>query len=282
VRPTAALQLGRVQTLPAVLSGVLAASVLAGAAPATATLACAVIALTMMEVARGWLDDAFDRDLDRTERPAKPIPAGAAPAGLVFDVGFALLAGGVLLIAATSLATGAGWRPIVAAIALGSLIVFSVAGGRHHPLAPALLGLSRAGVYITAALLFRAQLRPELLLGVALVFAYVSGFHAAARQPDLEQLSTMWPLALIGLPFALLRPTETTTLAVYAGFLIWVVRGLALIRQGEPRRAVAVLTAGTALLDALILVSLGRPELAAAALAAFFAMLLLQRALPAP
>src|SRR5439155_10768617 len=100
-----ALKLGRVSNLPTVTSNVLAAIALAGGFPATATIVLACVAMSLMYVAGMYLNDAFDRDIDRVERPERPIPAGEVHASTVFDVGFVLLLSGILLVAALALST---------------------------------------------------------------------------------------------------------------------------------------------------------------------------------
>ena len=175
-----ALRLARVAGLPAVVSHTLAAIALAGGHPPLAVAVLACVALGTMYVAGALLNDAFDRDLDRVSHPERPIPAGLVRASAVFDLGFVLLAAGLVLVAALALATGAGAKPVVSAIALGSLIVFYDAKHHGNPRAPLLLGLCRAGIYTTAALL----VRPDLCFAVVAGAGLVAGYQviAAARE----------------------------------------------------------------------------------------------------
>ena len=264
-----ALRLSRAADLPVVAIGALTAAALATPEVPPMRTALACLALCAMYAAGGWLDDAFDRDLDRERRPARPIPSGEAAAGLVFDGGFALLLFGVLLLVSTAIGVHAGWRPILAIVALASLVVFRAAAS-EHPAAPALLGACRVGVYAIPMLLVapRLPLRPEVLFAAGLAAVYMSGAAAAARQDQFEELGAMWPLALLGLPFLVIRPDDTPTLAAYAALAAWLVRGLSLVRAGDHDRARAHLLAGAALLDALMLVAFGKHELAIAAAAA--------------
>src|SRR5262249_49744704 len=64
-----ALRLGRVSNLPTVTSNVVAATALAGGHPSRITLLATCAAMSLMYVAGMWLNDAFDRDIDRVERP---------------------------------------------------------------------------------------------------------------------------------------------------------------------------------------------------------------------
>jgi 4-hydroxybenzoate polyprenyltransferase len=275
-----ALRLGRVSNLPTVTSNVLAGTALAGSSKSGLTIALVCFALSLMYVAGMWLNDAFDRDIDRVERPERPIPSGEVTAGTVFDVGFVLLGGGIVVIAATAFASGAGWKPLVSAVALGAMIIFYNANHKDNPWAPVVMGLCRAGVYTTAALVARPHLSQEVLFGAGLLIAYLIGLTNAAHQENLVELEELWPLAFLAAPFALLRPHDLGSLAVYTVFLVWVARAVWLLRAKRIKQAVTALIAGISLLDALLIISFGRPGLAIAALAAFAATSLLQRIVP--
>jgi 4-hydroxybenzoate polyprenyltransferase len=266
--------------LPTVTSNVLAAIALAGGRPPPSTIAAICIAMSLMYVAGMWLNDAFDREIDRIERPERPIPAGEIGAGTVFDIGFAMLAGGIVLVGGLALMTGAGWRPVISVVALGSLIIFYNAWHKQNPFAPVVMGLCRACVYTTSALLVRDDLCPAVLLGVGLLVAYLIGLTYVARVENLDELPNMWPLAFLGLPFAIARPTNTTALAIYALYMLWVFRALVLVRARKFKPAVTGLIAGISLLDALQLGNLGRADLAIAALVMFGLTVLFQHRVP--
>jgi 4-hydroxybenzoate polyprenyltransferase len=280
MRLSTALRLGRVSNLPTVTSNVLAGIALAGAFPAASTIAVVCVAMSLMYVAGMFLNDAFDRDLDRIERPERPIPSGEIGAAVVFDTGFVLLGAGIALIAGVAIATGAGWKPIMSVVALGSLIIFYDANHKQNPFAPLVMGLCRASVYTTAALVVRPDLCPAVLVGCALMLAYLIGLTFVARQENLSALPNLWPLVFLGAPFLIARPHGATAFAIYAGYLAWVLRAVLLIRAGKIRSAVTGLIAGISLLDALLVANLGRPELALVALAAFAITTLLQRFVP--
>ena len=176
-----ALRLGRVASLPPLVSNVIAAVVLAAAAPTTATVIGACVALAMMQLGGLLLNDAFDRDLDRARGRDRPIPRGEVQAGLVFDAGFVLLLGGIAALAVLAMATGAGGKPVVGAVALGALIVFYDAFHHGHRWAPILLGVCRAGVYVTTALLVAHRLPGALLAGAVVAGAYQALAATRAR-----------------------------------------------------------------------------------------------------
>lgn len=108
------------------------------------------------------LNDVFDRRLDASERPERPIPSGRVPASHAAALGSALLAGGVL-----SAARATGEAAAVAGT-IAALVVLYDAWGKHRPwLGPANMGLCRG---------------LNLVLGMAAVPATISGH---------------WPLALL-------------------------------------------------------------------------------------
>lgn len=71
-----ALRLGRVSNLPTVWTNALAGAALAGGEPWQAAMLPLLLALSLFYVGGMYLNDAFDRDIDARERPARPIPAG--------------------------------------------------------------------------------------------------------------------------------------------------------------------------------------------------------------
>jgi 4-hydroxybenzoate polyprenyltransferase len=111
------------------------------------------------------LNDVFDRDIDRVERPERPIPSGRVPIATAAALGGSLLAAGVLFASqATRLAAGI-------AIAIAAFVLVYDAWGKRHAVAPLNMGLCRA---------------LNLLLGMAAVPAIVERF---------------WPLAFIPLVY---------------------------------------------------------------------------------
>jgi len=280
VRLATALKLGRVSNLPTVSSNVLAAIALAGGRAPVVTIVLACVAMSAMYVAGMFLNDAFDRDIDRVERPERPIPSGEIDAASVFGAGFALLVGGVLVVAIAAAASGSGLSPIGSAVALAALIVFYDAYHKQNPWSPLVMGLCRAAVYTTAALLVRDDLCRDVVVGAALLLAYLIGLTFVARQENLMKLTSAWPLAFLAAPFVLARPVGLLALVTYVAFGAWVVHALGNVQRRQIRAAVTGLIAGISLLDALMCANAGRDGLALAALAAWALTTLFQRAVP--
>ena len=110
------------------------------------------------------LNDVFDRDLDRIERPERPIPSGRVTTRSAATLGGALLVVGVAAAAAATAAAGALALGIAAAV-----LLYDGWGKRRPAVAPLNMALCRA---------------LNLMLGVAAVPA---------------ALGTAWPVAAVPL-----------------------------------------------------------------------------------
>ena len=85
-------------------------------------------------------NDVFDAELDRVERPERPIPSGKATVGGATAVGALLLAGGVLAAWQVSLLSAA----LALAVALLALL-YDWKGKHHNLLGPVNMGSCRGG-----------------------------------------------------------------------------------------------------------------------------------------
>lgn len=277
-----ALRLGRVSNLPTVSTNVLAALAISGATPAPWVIAAICVAISVLYIAGMFLNDAFDRVIDAFERPDRPIPSGQVSAAEVFGAGFALLAFGILGIAAVAFTTGAGWLPVLSVIGLVVLIVYYDMRHKSNPFAPVVMGLCRVGAYTTAALAGGGSLDESVVIGCGLVLAYLIGLSYIARHENTSRLTQLWPLAFMIVPFAVLHPGGggPWMFAIYLMFAGWTARCLWLVRQRNVRIAVGGLIAGIALLDALFVIRAGQEILAGVACVGFLLTTILQRRVP--
>ncbi|MEE2939370.1 MAG: UbiA family prenyltransferase [Planctomycetota bacterium] len=121
------------------------------------------------------LNDWADRRVDAAERPERPIPSGAIPAGVAFGIAMLLMLGGVMWAAAAGPRAGL-WMAAVALLAA----LYDVAG--RGPLrGPLLLGLCRAGnlgAGLLSPWLVGAEPRLSPVLVGALMLVY--GLHVAS------------------------------------------------------------------------------------------------------
>lgn len=290
------LRLGRVSNLPTVWSNVLAGSLLAGADPARPGLAwqllLATFAISAFYEGGMYLNDAFDHAIDARERPTRPIPAGEIGARQVFRIGFALLLLGIAALASQGAAAAA------VGAALGASILVYDRWHKGHRFSPLVMGLCRAWVYLAAAAVAAGAAGladARVAWGALAVFAHVVGLTYAARQESLDRVGRLWPLLVLALPLAIGLAWLARADAAGAGWwtaaaclfglaaadawaLRWLVRRAA---RGDVGRAVALLIAATALLDAAAIATTGAGiGWVAAALAAFGLTRALQRVIP--
>ena len=104
------------------------------------------------------LNDYFDRRLDASERPERPIPSGRVPPGRAAALGAGLLVAGV---ASASRATVAA--ALVAALIAVLIVLYDAWSKRHGVLGPVNMGLCRA---------------LNLILGIAAVPSALAGHWA--------------------------------------------------------------------------------------------------------
>jgi 4-hydroxybenzoate polyprenyltransferase len=275
-----ALRLGRVSNLPTVTSNVLAAVALAGARPSPAVLVALCAGLSLFYVGGMYLNDAFDREIDRRERPERPIPSGQVDAATVFLAGFGLIAAGLATIAVLAIGGSRGWLPVASALGLGALIVFYDMHHKGKPWSAFVMGACRAAVYVTAALVVAGHADRAVGVGAGALLAYVVGLTYVARQENLRDVDNLWPVVVLAIPIMLAHPHDGTSGLTFAFFLLWVGRALWNVHRRRIKAGVTALIAGIALLDALFALGAGRPELALACGVAFVATVLFQRVVP--
>jgi hypothetical protein len=278
VEPRVFLELGRVSNLPTVWSNVLAGMVLSGGWLAPGALLAVLAGAMAIYVGGMFLNDAFDAEIDARERPGRPIPSGRIARRAVFAIGFALLAGGVLLFAAASLAAA------LVGLALAGTVVLYDAWHKGNVLSPLVMGLCRVLVYLVAG--FAAAAAPEagLYWGAGALLAYLIGLTYVAKQETLGQVRNLWPLAFLAVPFLYATPAVAAgglALLLYVGFAAWVVYALSFVMGGGGMRSVprtvVSLIAGMALLDGLLMAWSGAGGLALVAIGCFAMTLAGQR-----
>jgi len=157
------LQLLRPANVATALADVLAGFAIAGATNRSAW-PWLLLATACLYAGGVVLNDVFDRDLDRRERPERPIPSGRVTAA-----GAAALGGGLLALG-TLAAAGAGTAALLVALAIAAcVLLYDRWGKRHAAIAPLNMAMCRA---------------LNLLLGVAVV---------------PPALASAWPIASVPL-----------------------------------------------------------------------------------
>lgn len=273
------LALGRVSNLPTVATNTLAGAALGGALPGEPRTLVAGLALSLTYVAGMFLNDAFDREIDRRERPERPIPSGRISAREVFAVGFSLLGASVLLVAAVE---GHPGPATGAAAVLAALVVLYDARHKQVAAAPWVMGACRGASLLVAALAAGGSAPPGLFLAALTLAAYVVGLTYVARGENGRRPRAGVGLLLLAAPGWLLLggavPSAAWGIAaLLAGYVAIVVRPLLGARPADVGRAVGGLIAGISLVDSLVLARLDEPGLAVVAALAVPLTLALQR-----
>jgi 4-hydroxybenzoate polyprenyltransferase len=258
------LELGRVSNLPTVWSNVACGAALSGAPLQAAPLALVAVAGSLFYVGGMLLNDAFDAEIDRRERPERPIPSGRAGLSEVYGVGFGMLAAGLVLIAA-----GAALRVSPAGVVwpltgLGTTLAI-VAYNRWHKgyaWSPVVMGLCRAGLYALGAFAVSATPDPQLIPAGVSLLLYIVGLTHIARFETASVVGKLWPVAFLftpliyGFAHPALRTSAQTAIPLVACMMFSAastVRALGFAKVGGRSigRAVVSLIAGISLLDAL-------------------------------
>jgi len=281
------LRLGRVSNLPTVWSNVLTGILLGGSEPVTLATLALLVAMTLYYEAGMFLNDACDAEIDRRERPDRPIPSGIIAAGTVFAAGFSMLGLAVLIVVGVSTAVheGSVWTAILSAIALAAAILAYDRFHKDNPLSPLLMGLCRVLVYVTSALCAAGSLSLAVLVAAGALLSYLIGLTYTAKHESGQSLTRYWPLLFLAVPFVaaggVIGESDAGTF-YFLLLLAWVAYSLRYIigPARNIRLAVGHLIAGIALLDALLIAANGHPGWAIAGVVAFLLTLALQRHVP--
>jgi 4-hydroxybenzoate polyprenyltransferase len=238
-------------------------------------------AISAMYVAGMFLNDAFDRNIDARERPERPIPSGEIAADTVIVIGMSLLVVGVVALASINGRSG------LSGLALAGAILLYDWQHKGNPVAPFVMGLCRALVYVAAAYATAASIGEGVLLPAAALLAYIAGVTYTARLENVDRIGSFWPLALLAAPLVVsLAGSDFSPTAIIA-LIALAICGLRLAQllqrrgPGDVSAAVGLLLACISLNDALISSTTVVPYAPLACLACFALTLVLQRYIPA-
>lgn len=201
-------QLVRLPNVFTVLADVSAAFLLVHHGP---TPVIRFILVALAGVALYWagmiLNDVFDVEQDRKQRPQRPIPAG------LISLRQARVAGWLLLLAGIGIATTSGripadgapttWLPAMVATALAIMIIAYDGPLKKTPLAPAAMGSCRVLSFLLGAspcfaIVAGTPLFEKYLLGIAVGFGvYIMGITTMARREAEGGPSSNLPVGLI-------------------------------------------------------------------------------------
>jgi hypothetical protein len=267
------LELARVSNTPTVVSNAVAGAVVASAAAPAGTIAVVAVAMAAFYTAGMILNDVMDLELDRRERPERPLPSGRISRRAAIAAAAGLLAVGEALLVLE------GLGPALAGLGLIALIVLYDAWHKGNALSPLLMAACRAAVYVVAGLAAADALGAELWGAAALLLVYVVGLTQVAKAEG-SSVAARWPVIAVVAPAAYwAKELPSLELALLlAAFLLWAGHALWLvIARHRIGAGVVRLIAGIAIYDALVVAGAGgAAEAVAACLLAFAATVALQ------
>jgi len=278
-----ALRLGRVSNLPTVWTNAIAGMVLTGGLLPLEPFILLLASVSLAYVGGMYLNDAFDAEIDRRQRPERPIPSGRVQRQTVFLAGFAMLIASVLGLGYVGRASGTGLLPAWAGVALAATIVLYNWHHKENPLGPLVMGLCRVLVYVAAALSVTATPPAILWVGAAVLLCHLIGLTFAAKYELQPRMDTLWPLALLAVPLVyggwviFQEPAAAAFWLALAGALYVALRALERRAGDDVGFAIATLIAGISLVDALLIAGRGQVGMALPASLGFPLTLLLQR-----
>ena len=267
------LRLARISNTPTVVSNAIAGGVLASAAAGAGTVALVALSMALFYTAGMILNDVLDLDVDRRERPERPLPSGVVSRNAAVTAVIVLFAAGEALLALT------GLEAFLAGLGLIALIVLYDSWHKGNALSPVLMGGCRALVYVIAALAVASAVETEVWAAAGVLLLYIVGLTQVAKAEGGGLLAA-WPFAAVLLAVAYWAGWVDSLwmLLLLVAFAAWVGRALWLVRSRRRIGAgVVSLIAGVALFDALAVASVGGSAVAVACcLAAFLATIALQ------
>jgi 4-hydroxybenzoate polyprenyltransferase len=165
-----------------------------------------------------FLNDAFDRTFDARFRPDRPIPAGDVTSGEAFIAGWALLAGGVAMLAVVAPLAAVVWG-----LLLAGAIVYYDYRHKRDTLGPAVMGICRGLVYCVAAAAAAAVSTPVVVAAVVLT-GYVIALTWIAKRVG-QRAGWLIPILVAGISIvdaAVMAVSGAPALAVFglAGFAL--------------------------------------------------------------
>jgi len=267
------LSLARISNSPTVVTNTLAGAALAGGGGVTLVLVAA--AMVLFYTGGMYLNDLLDLNIDRRERPTRPLSSGLIPVREAWAVTAALFGVGLLLL------LPAGGKALLSGLGLVGLIVFYDAWHKTNPLSPVVMAGTRAMVYVTAGLAFLPQLTTPLIVWAALLAAYIAGLTYVAKTENRRGTARFWPVALVAAPavYGLVGGFGWGTAFLALLLAAWVAHSLTFVygKKRDIGGAVGRMIAGVCLLDALVLGVAGAWSWLPLALVAFFLTRLWQR-----
>ncbi|HTH48371.1 MAG TPA: UbiA family prenyltransferase [Candidatus Limnocylindria bacterium] len=247
------LVLGRASNLPTVWSNCFAGWVLGGGG-SWRVLFQLGLGGTLLYLGGMYLNDAFDASFDRQFRRERPIPSEAIGEPLVWQLGFAQLALGWLLLALL------GWDSALLATLLVIAVLVYDAVHKAVAFSPVLMAACRFFLLLVAASAGAEGVTGEGIWNAFGLAGWIVGLSYVAKRESTTGRLQRWPLAPLALPlfFAALynfhgeSQTRALVLALaLVGWAAWCLRRTFQTGTRNLGLTVSGLLAGICLVDCL-------------------------------
>jgi hypothetical protein len=149
------------------------------------TLALLMAASSLLYISGVVLNDVFDLETDRRERPERPLPSGRIALDAARRLGWRLLVFGVLLGTAAGFFVGHFWPGAVAALLATAILIYD-AWLKRTPLGPLAMGACRTLNVLLGFSALDVPLRAEHWLVAGGIGIYVTGVTWFARREASE------------------------------------------------------------------------------------------------
>ena len=268
-------ELSRLSNIPTVLSNVLVGCAIgaSGQAIPGATIAALSAAMMLMYIAGMGLNDYFDTEIDRVERPGRPIPSGriSRRGALIFTI--------ICFALSTAIMSFQALPSLLFSFALMACIVMYDLIHKKFASSVVLMGLCRGLVYLAAA----SAIAWPVSLNIALTLAFVITVYIvlltmiARGEAGLDITPRRWlsfllPVIMIA-PAFIFHPADITWPVLFGSIATTQIL-FALRHELSPKpriqKTVMGLLAAICLMDGFFLSLLDQHGLALIALACFF------------
>ena len=275
------LRLSRLSNGLTIITNVIAGATLVREPPFSSRTLILSAALLAFYAAGMLLNDYMDRDIDRTERPDRPIPSGKLAPRRVLLYGSALLVLGMLGLLSLGESALIGGAILVAFILIYNRIHKRTATGAL------VMGLCRYMAYVIPVAALSEAYAPTVLLMPLIPAAYVVLVTLLARR-EAKSLSppaiATLPLFLPPLAVLIMHGRLNIIAATMALIsLAWTSQALSPAFERPPRtgQSIGRLLAGICIIDALVISLSGHMGATIFALGAFLLTRQLQKLIPA-
>jgi len=183
------LDLCRISNLPTVWTNVLAALILSGASFSWADVVLLAASLSFFYSGGMCLNDLYDAQIDRVEKPFRPIPSGriAAKAAWTFTLFLFVIALGLLLFTTYRSSLYAGL------ILLGLIVTYDKSH-KKNPSSVFLMGGCRLMVFVVTGTAISGTINAAVLIGGLAQFIYILLLSLVARYENRSKKKFLFPV----------------------------------------------------------------------------------------